>query len=229
MKYLISLALVVTLSTAALSQSDQDRLQQPDLPGDISVDIGLTFLGNSEDFLQSKVWPSRVAGIHYMYTHKLSDRFTVNPALGFGMDRIGLEDNVNFLRDSLYAYRLDTIQDLALKKNLLMFTYLELPVELRYYPFKTVKGEGFFVGVGAFAGLRIGSQTKVKYEFDNQNRVERHKADYGLNQFRYGVQAHIGWKQFSVFGKYYLNDLFEVQPAGANPSQFTFGLNFTGF
>jgi hypothetical protein len=229
MKYIYTLVVLVLFSTTILAQNENERPTQPDIPGDISVDIGLSFLSNTEEFLQTKTWPSRVLGLHYMYSQKLNDRFTVNPALGFGMDRFGWQDNVNFNKDSLGAYQLDTLEGLTLKKNLLTFSYLELPVELRYYPFKTVKGEGVFVGVGAFAGLLIRSQTKIKYESDESNRVEKDRADFGLNQFRYGVQAHIGWKQFSVFGKLYLNDMFELQPAGANPRQFTFGINFTGF
>jgi hypothetical protein len=229
MRYVYSLVVLIVFTSTLSGQSAKERIAQPDIPGDISVDFGLTFLNNTEDFLQTKTWPSRTVGLHYMYTHKLSDRFTVNPALGFGMDRFGWQDNVNFLQDTALTYQLDTIAGLSLKKNLLTFSYLEVPVELRYYPFKTVKGEGFFVGVGAFAGLRIGSQTKIKYEFDNADRVEKHRADFGLNQFRYGVQAHIGWKQISIFGKVYLNDMFEIKPSGADPSQITFGLNFSGF
>jgi hypothetical protein len=229
MKYILSLVVFVMITTSLFGQSDSDRPIQPDIPGDISLDFGLTFLKNSEDFLLSKVWPSRVVGLHYMYMHKLNDVLTVNPALGFGMDRFGWQDNVNFLQDTSRLYQLDTIAGLTLKKNLLTYTYLELPLELRYYPFKTVKGEGFFIGAGAFAGLRLSSQTKIKYEFENANRVERDRADFGLNQFRYGVQTHIGWRQFSIFAKLYLNDMFDIKPAGANPRQFTFGLNFTGF
>ena len=229
MKYILSLSLVILFTTSLLGQSEKDRPEQPDLPGDISLDVGLTFLSNTEDFLESKVWPSRVLGLHYMYTHQLADRFTINPALGFGMDRYGVQDNVNFQRDSSFNYQLDTIDNLILRKNILAFTYLELPVELRFYPFKTVQGEGFFIGVGGFAGIRLGSQTKIKYDWEESARVERAKADFGLNQFRYGLQTHIGWKQFSVFGKLYFNDMFETPPAGANPRQFTFGLNFTGF
>jgi hypothetical protein len=227
MKYLLSLSFIAFISVSLFAQNE--RPEQPDIPGDISVDVGLTFLTNTEQFLESQVWPSRVVGLHYMYSHQLADRFTINPSLGLGMDRFGIQDNVNFQQDSLRSYQLDTISGLTLRKNLLTFTYLELPVELRFYPFKTVQGEGFFIGVGGFAGVNIGAQTKIKYDLENTTRVEREKADFGLNPFRYGLQAHIGWKQFSIFSKVYLNDLFDVQPGGANPKQISFGFNFTGF
>ena len=229
MKYIVAFSLAIIVSLSAVAQTQMSSPEQPDIPGDISVDFGLTFLRNTQQFLESQAWPSRVVGLHYMYTHKLADKFTINPALGVGMDRFGIQDNVNFQQDSSRVYQLDTISGLTLRKNLLTFSYLELPVELRFYPFKTVQGEGFFLGIGGFAGLRIGSTTKVKYDFDNGTRVEKQRGDYGINQFRYGLQTHIGWKQFSIFSRIYLNDLFENPPVGVNPRQITFGINFTGF
>lgn len=229
MKYILSFFILAAVSFAAVAQSQKEKPEQPDIPGDISVDFGIAFLRNTENFLVTRAVPSRTAGLYYTYTHQLSDRFTITPGLGVSMDRHGIDNNVNFQQDSLRAFQLDTISGLTLRKNLLTFSYLEIPVELRFYPFKTVKGEGVFVGVGGFAGLRIGSQTKIKYDFENSARVEKVRGDMGLNQFRYGLQAHIGWKQFSIFGKFYLNDLFETPPAGANPRQLTFGINFTGF
>jgi hypothetical protein len=226
MKRVSGLILFVMCSVVA---HGQDRPVQPDLPGDISIDVGWTMLSNNPDFFETKVFSSRTLGLHYMYPIKMTDRFIFNPAIGIGMDRLGMQDNVNFTQDDQYNYNLDTIQGLGLRKNLLMFTYVELPVEIRYYPFKTVEGEGFFVSAGAFIGARIGSQTKVKYDFLEETRTTRDKADYGLSDLRYGFQARLGWKPISIFYKHYLNDLFQIEPFGADPQQFTFGLNFTGF
>ena len=212
----------------AMAQTE-DRPVQPDVPGDISFDFGLGILSNNPNYFDNDLWPSRAVGLHYMYTIKLSDRFVLNPSLGFAFDRLGLKNNVNFLEDDAGIYQLDTIADLTLNKNMLKYTYLELPLELRYYPFRTVKGEGFFIGAGGVVGVKLGSQTKLKYDFNEETRVLRSKADLGLNDLRYGVQAHIGWKAFSIFYKHYFSDLFQTGPADLKARQFTVGINFTGF
>jgi hypothetical protein len=226
-----SLIVLLGLMSVELSLAQSsERPSQPDVPGDISVDFGLIALSNNPDYFENDLWPSRSLGLHYMYTVKISDRFVFNPSAGFSFDRLGLRDNVNFLKDaSNNTYQLDTLSDLALKKNMLTYTYFEIPLELRYYPFRTVKGEGFFIGAGAFAGVRVRSMTKIKYDFNDETRVERDRADFGINDLRYGVQAHVGWKPFSIFYKHYFNDIFQQGPDGLDPRQFTIGINFTGF
>lgn len=208
---------------------ESNRPEQPDVPGDISFDFGLAALSNSPAYFGNDLWPSRAIGLHYAFSYKLSDRLVFTPSLGFGFERLGLRNNVNFLEDASNIYQIDTVENLTLKKNMLVYTYLEMPLEVKYYPFRTVNGEGFFIGVGGVIGYRIGSQTKIKYDINEESRVDRHKADFGMNDLRYGLQAHVGWKPFSIFYKHYFSDLFQTGPADLTSRQFTIGINFTGF
>jgi hypothetical protein len=227
-KSLIGLAIWSVLGISIIQA--QDRPEQPDVPGDISIDFGLGLMSNNPNYFDNDLWPSRALGLHYMYTLKISDRFLFNPAIGFGFDRLGLQNNVNFVKDpTASVYAIDTIADLTLKKNMLTYAYFELPLEIRYYPFRTVKGEGFFIGAGTILGVRMRSETKIKYEVEEEKFVERDRANFGLSDFRYGIQAHIGWKPFSIFYKHYFNDLFQQGPDDLTPRQFTIGINFTGF
>lgn len=87
----------------------------------------------------------------------------------------------------------------------------------------------FRVGVGGYAGYRIGSMTKNVYDEDGQKRKLKDHDNFYLNNFRYGAKAMIGVKEINIFFNYDLNTLFEEGkgPDGKNQNAFSFGLNFT--
>ncbi len=215
---------------SGISAQNYERPVQPDLPGEIMIDLGFNFLYDHPSFMNTKFFPSRSFGVYYQQTFKVANWFTVNPGIGIGNDRLGWKEDVNFIQDSARVFSFDTISDISLNKNLLTFTYLEVPLELRFYPFhKTNEGEGFFVSVGGIVGLKIDSHTKIKYDFSGDSRKEKQKGDFGLNDFRFQYIIRMGWKPVNIYGKVYVTDLFQKGPLGANPSMFSIGLNFTGF
>ncbi len=87
----------------------------------------------------------------------------------------------------------------------------------------------FRIGVGGYAGYRIGSMTKNVYDEDGQKRKLKNHDNFYLNSFRYGAKAMIGIKEVNIFLNYDLNTLFEEGkgPDGKNQNAFSFGLNFT--
>lgn len=228
MRNILGIILVAGIITTSFGQTD--RPEQPDIPGEFLVDVGLNGLYNNQD-LNLRTFRSRTVGVYYMYTRKLGDRFSVNPMLGVSVDRYSFKSKVNFVQQEDRTFAFDTLDDLNLQKSLLSVVYLELPLEVRFYPFKTLSGEGPFVGLGGMAGLRIKSYTKVKYKQGGDRRVDKNAAPFGLTNFRYGVQGRLGFKTANVFFKYYLSDLFEnvPEPLNSNPGTFTIGINFTGF
>lgn len=229
MKIVFGFVLILFITVSGFGQNP-NRPVQPNMPGDIMVDFGFNFLNDYPGILDQKFFPSRSFGVFYQRTFKLSDKFTFHPAIGITNDRFGWDNDVNFQQDSLGSYVFDTLTIANLKKNILTFSYLEVPLELRYYPFtQTSEGEGFFVGGGVIAGVKINAHTKIKYKFDGNNRTIKEKSNFGLNDFRIGYVARIGWKPVNFFYKQYLTDMFQKGPLGSNPVMFTFGLNFTGF
>jgi hypothetical protein len=82
---------------------------------------------------------------------------------------------------------------------------------------------GFRIGAGMYAGYRIGSHTKIKYEEDNNTRKDRDNNSYYLNNFRYGVTAKVGFRDFDFFMKYDLNEVF-AENRGPRMNALTFGV-----
>lgn len=87
----------------------------------------------------------------------------------------------------------------------------------------------FRIGVGTYAGYRIGSHSKNVWDDDGQKRKVKSSDNFYLNNFRYGAKAMIGVKEVNFFINYDLNSLFEdgKGPNGTDLNAFAFGVNFT--
>lgn len=70
----------------------------------------------------------------------------------------------------------------------------------------------FRIGLGGYAGYRIGSHTKYKYNDGNTQR-EKERDNFYLNNFRYGARLQLGFKGVDLFANYDMNDLFSVRKA----------------
>ena len=78
------------------------------------------------------------------------------------------------------------------------------------------------IGIGGYANYRLDSYRKIK-EADGSK--DRRHSDYYLNNFRYGVMAHIGIQSLNFFVKYDLNPLFQTDK-GPDVRTLTFGIGF---
>lgn len=109
-----------------------------------------------------------------------------------------------------------------LQKSKLTVCTIGVPVvpRLSFYDSRGRKAGHF--GVGAYANYRIDSYRKIK-EADGSK--DRRHSNFDLNDYRYGLIAHLGIRQANLFVKYDLNPLFK---AGRGPDvrTLTFGFGF---
>jgi hypothetical protein len=73
--------------------------------------------------------------------------------------------------------------------------------------FKTHRS--FRLGIGGYAGLRVKSKQKLRYEIDGNDISTKEKGDFNVNDFIYGVSTYIGYKETSLYIKYDLNPMFQ--------------------
>lgn len=64
-------------------------------------------------------------------------------------------------------------------------------------------------GIGGYAGVRVKSKQKTKYELNGNDFSIKEKGDFNANDFIYGVSTYIGYKETSIYLKYDLNPLFK--------------------
>lgn len=92
------------------------------------------------------------------------------------------------------------------------------------FNFKQYNKRGFRVGLGGYAGYRIGSH--VKYVFkDDRREKEKDRGSFFLNNWRYGVRAQVGFKALDLFFNYDLSPLY-IGAASPDLNSFSFGVTF---
>jgi hypothetical protein len=97
--------------------------------------------------------------------------------------------------------------DRYFKKSKLVVSYFTIPFMFDFR-FKDSKDKNAFkVSVGGYASYKLGSRTKVNY---NGNEKDRESDTYYINNWRYGLEANVGYKNLLFFAKYDLTPLFDV-------------------
>ncbi len=197
------------------------------------IDFGFNFMTEQPDLLPNRTWGSNSFGIYYNHRARINDYISFHPSIGFTFEKYAFDDNYTWVNDINGVPTLDSLSGgIVLSKNKLVVNYLEIPLEFRIHPFSTVKGEGFFIGLGGVAGMRMGAaHTKRKYFLGENSIKEKLYDDFNIASFRYGLQARFGFKTCHLFYKMYMNDMFTTSPdaSGNNPRTFTIGINFSGF
>ncbi|GAB4247236.1 MAG: hypothetical protein Tsb0034_26390 [Ekhidna sp.] len=88
---------------------------------------------------------------------------------------------------------------------------------------KRYSRKGFRLGVGGYAGYRMGSHTKFVFKEDGDREKDKENDNFFLENFRYGLRAQIGWKGVELFGMYDLNNVFD-EGRGPDLNAITFGI-----
>lgn len=87
-------------------------------------------------------------------------------------------------------------------------------------------GSNFRIGIGPYAGYRIGSHSKLVFD-DGDKEKEKNYDNFYLNNFRYGVRLQLGIRSTDFFFNYDLNELFSTtKPGNPNLNAFSFGIIF---
>ena len=104
-------------------------------------------------------------------------------------------------------------------------TNLVLPVFIEFGPSKKIERDNYFrysttrqlkVGVGAYGGLRIGTQQKLRFKEDGDRVKQKIRRNYNASDFVYGIAAYVGIGQTSLYAKYDLNSVLDDQVLDQN-------------
>ncbi|MEM6842805.1 MAG: hypothetical protein AAF632_11310 [Bacteroidota bacterium] len=84
---------------------------------------------------------------------------------------------------------------------------------------------GLRVGIGGYAGYRIGSRHKYVFVEDNDRERVKDRTNFFVNNWRYGIRFQLGFRDFDFYANYDLNELF-VPGRGPELNAFSFGFMF---
>ena len=150
---------------------------------------------------------------------RASENFKTYISAGFEWNYLRLENNIVFNKNtSPISYEEG---DVEYKKNVFTTTYLRLPLTFEWRSDKNAKGERVKVAFGAMTGVLLKGTQRLK---SKENGKQKFKDNYSLASFQYGPFVRLGYDEFGIFAKYYMNDYFEKSPAQKNINNLAFGI-----
>ena len=148
-----------------------------------------------------------------------SDNFKTYIAAGFEWNYLRLKQNI-ILSEGSSPISFEP-SEIEYSKNVLTTTYLRLPLTFEWRSNKNSKGERVKVAFGAMTGVLLKGTQRLK---SKENGKQKFKDNYSLASFQYGPFIRLGYDDFGIFAKYYMNDFFEKSPAQKNLNNLAFGI-----
>ncbi len=160
--------------------------------------------------------------------HLYKNYINLVTGLGFEWSQYQFDNKTRLNPDTNYTFGvIDTTNTFSYKKNRLKTTYVNVPLLVEFNTSKNAN-KAFHIAMGVIGGYKLGSRTRQVLEQNGNTIRFIRKDDYNINPFRLSAHASIGYKNFTVFGTYVLNELF-VNGKGPQLHPFTIGLKIISF
>jgi hypothetical protein len=156
---------------------------------------------------------NRQFNMYFMFDFpfKTNPRISVGLGVGVGTDNVFFENTkIDLKRPTQVVFERDTVT--LYKKYKLATGYAEIPLELRYSSNPENMNKGFKFALGVKTGFSYDAHTKAKVDRDVNGLagyVYKEKNKELLNLTRFVSTLRVGYGNFTVYGTYQLNNLFE--------------------
>jgi hypothetical protein len=140
-------------------------------------------------------------------------------SLGLGSDKFGITTGAGIEWNNYHFIDSNSIQKQDgmivgkpipenAQKNRFQTTYLTIPLLLEYQFPNVIRKNRAYIAAGGIMGIKLFSNTKIKYSEGGSKQKEKYKNDYYLNSLRFGLTARLGYKDCAIYMNYYLTPLF---------------------
>jgi hypothetical protein len=224
------------LSFSAIAQIEPDPKEEftrkPCEPWEgFLIDIGFNQY-KSAHMPALNAWGSKGVNVYYYYGIPLSCKITLAPGFGLGLDGYTFEEEGIRISSSSTDSLIVTYPAVApgtfrFEKSKLAVNHFDIPLELRFETGKYLE-KTFRMAIGGKIGFVYNSHTKVKYTnlTTGQDVKEKTKDDFGIQGFRYGLTARVGYGYFNLFGYYSLSSLLRNNK-GPEATPFVIGITLS--
>lgn len=203
------------------------------------VDLGLNALVNQKTYLASngraesvdlRTEGSRYFNIGLNWDPRLGGKhsplsLTVGPEFAF--NNFMLSGNNKWVNTNGHTDVMHETNGRQYQKTKLATSSMNLPVMLRLQLRDAHYRPTFLLGAGGFVGYRIKSWTKLKYTSEGTTYKDKEDGSYNMENFLYGLQGTIGYRNAEFFAKYNINGLFKAG-AGPDTQVLSFGVRLIG-
>ncbi len=165
----------------------------------------------------------------------------IDYGFGFGTDKVGLATGlgfefINYNFDGQNSIRKDPdtgniipyVPDYAgnIIKSKMNIAYVYAPLMLE---FQIPAGKKrIHISGGVIGGVKMWSNTKLKYKISGEKSKEKARGDYNLSPLRWGFTARIGYRAINLYANYYMTPLFK-ENRGPELYPFSVGLALIPF
>lgn len=188
---------------------------------DLDTELGINQVTPTDKMPTVKPWGSWYYAINVLGTTKISKNFHVYSSIGVNWYNFKLEDR------SLIAVKtpdgIDWIEFAGPgtgTKSKISASYLNFTL----VPTLLSNNQKLRLGLGGYAGVRIGGRGKYVYDDENGDKQKQfEKSNMYVENFRYGARAEIGVSDVTLFFNYDLNNLFQ-ENLGPEVQALSFGV-----
>jgi len=162
----------------------------------------------------------------------------IDYGFGLGTDKVGLVSGLGFefinynfngqnsiRKDPVTGEIVEYVPSYAgnISKSKMNITYLTAPLLLEFQI--PVPRKRIIISAGVIGGLKLWSNTKIKYTVNGEKSKEKAKGDYNLSPLRWGLTARAGYRALGFYATYYMTPLFKSD-LGPELNPFEVGLSF---
>lgn len=179
-------------------------------------------------------WGSWHFGLNSVQRTPITNHFYMEWGLGVSWSIFRFQnDNTQVVKEDDGVAFEEDLRDVSFIKSKLGVTYLNVSA-VPMFSFGDERGgrkwrtynSGFRIGVGPYAGYRIGSWARQVYKDEDGDRQrDRNRDNFYLNNFRYGLRLQVGVRSADFFLNYDMNELFATGK-GPKLNAFSFGVTF---
>jgi hypothetical protein len=191
----------------------------------IDKDFSLNRTPESEflDLNTSKSWNFNLNFAQYSFP-LIKDRFGLITGMGIEWSNYHFENSNSIKKDNGKVVA-DTLS-VDLIKNRFQTTFLTVPLLFELQLFNGDRNDRLYISGGVIGGIKLFSNTKIKYYENGSKQKSKNKGDYYLNPLRYGLTARVGYKMVELYANYYLTPLF-IENRGPELYPLAAGLNLS--
>ena len=144
--------------------------------------------------------------------------------LGFEFINYNFNGQNSIRKDGGTGAIIEYVPDYAgnITKSKLNATYIYAPLLLE---FQIPAGKKrIHISGGVIGGIKLWSNTKMKYTVAGEKSKEKAKGDYNLSPLRWGFTARAGYRALNIYANYYMTPLFK-ENLGPELYPFSVGLS----
>ena len=170
-------------------------LESGKIPADDNKPYGLTPLWSNVVSLRA---------MKNFYWTKEKPRLSTSIGIEVSWNNYKYDNNVIITKGSESVSFDPFLADKRKIKSKLTVSWLNVPIMMHY----RARNSSFHFGLGGFAGYRLGSHSKTKFEENGSTKKDHIYTNFYLNSLQYGARVQVGFYGVDFFGQYNLNELF---------------------